>query len=163
PGMNAPNEMYVVQCVARLQQRELTAEALVRSCLSRIAEREPQVQAWEILAQDAIDQARRIDAQPRRPLLCGLPVGIKDLMDTASILLRRSRLEAQLRHVRPARRAPAGAVARHVGILRPAGRGPAVDRGRAFGRSGARAHRRAAAPAAPGSVPHRSVAQGRAL
>ena len=51
--MSEPNELSVVQCVARLQQRDLTAEVLVRSCLSRIAEREPQVQAWEILAPDA--------------------------------------------------------------------------------------------------------------
>jgi len=85
PGMSEPNELSVVQCVTRLQQRDLTAEVLVRSCLSRIEEREPQVQAWEIVAPDAIEQARRIDEQPRRPLLCGLPVGIKDLIDTADL------------------------------------------------------------------------------
>ena len=83
--MSEPNELSVVQCVARLLQRDLTAEVLVRSCLSRIAEREPQVQAWEILAPDAIEQARRIDEQPQRPILCGLPVGIKDLIDTADL------------------------------------------------------------------------------
>ena len=83
--MSAPHELSVADCMARLQQRELTAEALVRSCLSHVAEREPQVQAWEIVAPDAIEQARRIDGQPRRPLLCGLPVGIKDLIDTADL------------------------------------------------------------------------------
>jgi Asp-tRNA(Asn)/Glu-tRNA(Gln) amidotransferase A subunit family amidase len=66
-------------------QRELSAEELVRSCLARIAEREPQVQAWEVLAGDAVDQARRIDAQREGPLLRGLPVGIKDLIDTADL------------------------------------------------------------------------------
>jgi Asp-tRNA(Asn)/Glu-tRNA(Gln) amidotransferase A subunit family amidase len=83
--MSAPHELPVAQCVALLQQRELAAEVVVRSCLSRIAERDPQIQAWEILASDAIEQARQIDALPSRPLLCGLPVGIKDLIDTADL------------------------------------------------------------------------------
>ena len=39
--MSAPHELSVADCMARLQQRELTAEALVRSCLSHVAEREP--------------------------------------------------------------------------------------------------------------------------
>ena len=57
----------------------------MRSCLARIAQREPEVQAWEVMAQDALERARRIDAQPQRPLLCGVPVGIKDLIDTADL------------------------------------------------------------------------------
>jgi amidase len=83
--MSAPHELSVAETVDRLTRRELTAEDLVRSCLAWIAEREPRVQAWEVLASDAIDQARRIDAQASRPLLCGLPVGIKDLIDTADL------------------------------------------------------------------------------
>jgi Asp-tRNA(Asn)/Glu-tRNA(Gln) amidotransferase A subunit family amidase len=83
--MTAPHEMTVAELVARLARRELSAEELVRSCLLRIAEREPQVQAWEVLAPDAVEQARRIDA-PREPvLLRGLPIGIKDLIDTADL------------------------------------------------------------------------------
>ena len=83
--MSAPNELSVADAVGRLGRRELGAEELVRSCLQRIAAREPEVQAWEVLAEDAVDQARRIDAQPYRPLLRGLPVGIKDLIDTADL------------------------------------------------------------------------------
>jgi Asp-tRNA(Asn)/Glu-tRNA(Gln) amidotransferase A subunit family amidase len=83
--MSAPHELSVAQALERLARRELTAEELVRSCLARIAEREPRVQAWEILAADAVDQAKRIDAQSHRPLLGGLPVGIKDLIDTADL------------------------------------------------------------------------------
>jgi len=80
--VTAPHELSVADAVARLDVRELTAEELVRDCLSQIAEREPRVQAWQVLAPDAIEQARRIDAQPQRPLLPGLPVGIKALFDT---------------------------------------------------------------------------------
>jgi amidase len=72
--------------VARLSRRELSAEELVRQCLTRIAAREPEVQAWEVLdAEGALAEARRIDALRDRPRLCGLPVGIKDLIDTAEL------------------------------------------------------------------------------
>jgi Asp-tRNA(Asn)/Glu-tRNA(Gln) amidotransferase A subunit family amidase len=83
--MTAPRELPVARAVELLDRGELSAEALVRDCLARIAEREPQVQAWQALAPDAVDQARRMDARPDRPLLRGLPVGIKDLIDTADL------------------------------------------------------------------------------
>ena len=84
--MTAPNELTVAQAVSLLEKRELSAEELLDSCLERIAQREPQVQAWEALdPRGALEQARRIDASPRRPLLHGVPVGIKDLIDTADL------------------------------------------------------------------------------
>jgi amidase len=74
----------VAKALALLSRRELSAEELVRQCLARIEEREPVVQAWEALdAEGALREARRIDGLRERPLLCGLPVGIKDLIDTA--------------------------------------------------------------------------------
>ena len=83
--MIAPHELSVRDAVERLERRELTAEALVRDCLAYIAEREPRVQAWQVLAPDAVEQARRIDASPTAPLLRGVPVGIKDLIDTKDL------------------------------------------------------------------------------
>ena len=72
--------------VGRLSRRELSAGDLVRQCLVRIAEREPVVQAWEVLdAEGALAEARRIDALRDRPQLCGVPVGVKDLIDTADL------------------------------------------------------------------------------
>ena len=74
------------EAVAQLSRREISAEKLVRRCLARIAEREPVVQAWEALdAEAAIAEARRIDALRDRPPLYGLPVGVKDLIDTADL------------------------------------------------------------------------------
>ena len=71
------------QCIAR---RELTSEALVRSCLERISAREPQVQAWTFLdAELALAQARACDRQSPRSPLHGVPVGIKDVLDTADM------------------------------------------------------------------------------
>ena len=74
------------EAVAQLSRREISAEKLVRRCLARIAEREPIVQAWEALdAEAAIAEARRIDALRDRPPLYGLPIGVKDLIDTADL------------------------------------------------------------------------------
>jgi Asp-tRNA(Asn)/Glu-tRNA(Gln) amidotransferase A subunit family amidase len=74
----------------RLASGALTAEALVEACLARIAAHEPQVGAWAWLDGDhAITQARKLDAwrQAGRALgpLHGLPVGIKDIIDTKGI------------------------------------------------------------------------------
>src|SRR5882672_4950753 len=78
--------MGAAQAVALLSRRELSAEELVRRCLARIAEREPTVQAWEVLdAEGALAAARGIDRLRDRPPLCGLPVGVKDLIDTGDL------------------------------------------------------------------------------
>src|SRR2546421_7883526 len=78
--------MGAAQAVALLSRRELSAEELVRRCLTRIAEREAAVQAWEVVdAEGALAEARRIDRLRDRPPLCGLPVGVKDLIDTRDL------------------------------------------------------------------------------
>jgi Asp-tRNA(Asn)/Glu-tRNA(Gln) amidotransferase A subunit family amidase len=71
------------EAVRRLVRGETTAEALVAACLGRIRAEEPQVQAWECLeAERALKDARAADSHPRPPLY-GLPVGVKDIIDTA--------------------------------------------------------------------------------
>ena len=67
-----------------------TAEAVAQSCLARIAEREPAVQAWTWLDPDQVlAQARAADRRRAAgvPLgaLHGIPVGIKDIIDTADM------------------------------------------------------------------------------
>ena len=69
-----------------LQRRELRAEDLVRACLDRIAEREPELQAFVAVDADAaLAQARTLDAGPVRGPLHGLPLGVKDLFDTVDL------------------------------------------------------------------------------
>ncbi|MEY3474340.1 MAG: hypothetical protein RL087_798, partial [Pseudomonadota bacterium] len=41
------HRLSACEAQAALAQRSLRAEDLVRACLDRIAEREPQVQAWQ--------------------------------------------------------------------------------------------------------------------
>src|SRR5215472_15761730 len=58
--------------VRLIGQGELTAEAVVESCLARIAEREPVVRAWAHLAGEAaLAKARERDRSGKKTLLNG--------------------------------------------------------------------------------------------
>jgi len=64
----------------------LTSEALTRACLDRIAEREDTVHAWQYLdGEQALAEARRRDSEPPRGPLHGVPVAVKDLIDTVDM------------------------------------------------------------------------------
>ena len=64
----------------------LTAEAVVASCLERIAEREPVVRAWAYLAGEAaLARARAFDRAGKKTLLGGVPFGLKDIFDAAEM------------------------------------------------------------------------------
>ena len=77
------NQLPAWQAAALLARRELKAVDLLRACLDRIDEREPQVRAFVQLGADAaLAKARELDAGPLRGLLHGLPFGVKDLFDT---------------------------------------------------------------------------------
>ena len=64
----------------------MTSEERVRECLERIAAREGALRAWAWLNADAaLAQARARDAEAPRGPLHGLPVGVKDVIDTADM------------------------------------------------------------------------------
>ena len=70
----------------RMHAREIRAIDVVEDCLARIAEREPVIHAWAFLDPErARGQAHVLDAGPIRGPLHGIPVGVKDLMDTADM------------------------------------------------------------------------------
>jgi len=68
----------------------ISSEQLVEACLARIAEVDGQIQAWAFLDSDyALAQARaldqlRLEGKPIGPLH-GVPIGIKDIFDTADM------------------------------------------------------------------------------
>jgi len=67
----------------RMAAGELSSEAYTQALLGRIAEREPLVQAWaHVDADHALAQARACDREPRRSPLHGIPVGVKDVINT---------------------------------------------------------------------------------
>jgi len=79
----ALERMSMAQAARAVATGACTSEALVRACLARIEEREPLLRAWSALDADgAIAQARALDCGPRRGLLHGVPIGVKDVIST---------------------------------------------------------------------------------
>ncbi|HET7364279.1 MAG TPA: amidase [Burkholderiales bacterium] len=80
------SEMTAAAAARKLAIGEITSEALVAACLERIAERDEAVRAWAFIDRAAaLAQARALDRTPRRSRLHGMPVGIKDIIDTADL------------------------------------------------------------------------------
>ncbi len=80
------NQLTASEIVAAIAAKKTTAEAVARACLDHIAAREPQVEAWQFLDPDfVIKQARALDASGKVGPLQGVPVGIKDIIDTADM------------------------------------------------------------------------------
>ncbi len=85
--MAHPNRLPAVEAAAAIKAQTLSSEELTRACLDRIGERDAEVQAWAHLdVEKALSQARSADAAQAAgaPLgiLHGVPVGIKDIIDT---------------------------------------------------------------------------------
>ena len=71
---------------ALMAKRELTSEQYVRALLLRIAAREPLIRAWAYIdPENALAQARERDREPRRSALHGIPVGVKDVINTRDL------------------------------------------------------------------------------
>ena len=84
--MNDIANLSARQIATKVAARELSAESVVRVCLERIAAAEPQVHAWQHLdAPLALARAREIDRGTLHGALLGVPLGAKDLMDTADM------------------------------------------------------------------------------
>ncbi len=84
--MTEPFELDATDAAARIDAGSLTAEALIESCISRIEAREDDVRAWKHFDADAVrKQAKALDRGPKRGPLHGLPFGVKDIIDTATM------------------------------------------------------------------------------
>ena len=81
--MTEPYQLTLGQMAKALRTKTLTSEALVTSCLERIAAVDPEVLAWARLdGNAALSRARELDQEPPRSLLHGIPIGVKDIIDT---------------------------------------------------------------------------------
>ncbi len=100
------NMMNAVFASAAIRAGKITSEELVRACLDRIEEAEPTVKAWTYLdPEDAMRQARSLDLMQKEGRhigpLHGIPVGIKDIFETADMptengtVLHKGRLPTQ--------------------------------------------------------------------
>ena len=83
-----PCELGAAHAARKIREQRMTSEMLVHSCLAQIDAREAQVQAWAHLNDGhALALARRADTLQRSGAqlgpLHGVPIGIKDIFDTA--------------------------------------------------------------------------------
>ena len=80
------NQLSATGIVRAIATGETTAEAVTRACLDRIVARDGALQAWAFIdPENALAQARALDAATVRGPLHGVPVGIKDVLDTADM------------------------------------------------------------------------------
>ena len=82
--------MSAAERLAEIRAGKLSAEAYLEAWLERIRKVDEEIQAWAFLdPRHALEQARAADQRKRlgRPLgaLHGLPVGVKDIVDTADM------------------------------------------------------------------------------
>ena len=90
PERESPEQLSASEAARRIAKGLLTSEELVGACLEQIRAVEPHVQAWTFLDEElALRQARAADELRRSGqsagALCGLPVGIKDIIDTGDM------------------------------------------------------------------------------
>jgi Asp-tRNA(Asn)/Glu-tRNA(Gln) amidotransferase A subunit family amidase len=76
--MIEPNRLGAKEAARRIERGELEAQALIASCLERIAAREAEVRAWVY-----VNKEIEVSAPPAP--LYGVPVGVKDIFDTADM------------------------------------------------------------------------------
>jgi Asp-tRNA(Asn)/Glu-tRNA(Gln) amidotransferase A subunit family amidase len=83
--MKGPERLTAREAAARLTTGELTAEDLTRACLEQ-ARAGAAIKAWAWLdPEQALAQARAVDRAGRKGRLAGVPVGIKDIIDTVDM------------------------------------------------------------------------------
>jgi aspartyl-tRNA(Asn)/glutamyl-tRNA(Gln) amidotransferase subunit A len=90
---NGPAELTdltLAEASSRIRQRTVTPTNLTEACLARIEKYNPQLNAFITVMKDqALAQAHDLDAEQRsgklRGPLHGIPIGLKDLFDTAGV------------------------------------------------------------------------------
>jgi Asp-tRNA(Asn)/Glu-tRNA(Gln) amidotransferase A subunit family amidase len=77
------NELSASEIAAGIADGKFTAEAVMRDCLERIEAREGALSAWASFDPDlAMAEARARDNAPAKGVLHGVPIGVKDVIDT---------------------------------------------------------------------------------
>ena len=88
PGaaIDDPAALSLSAAAGAIAARRLSSAALVEGLLERCERREPEIGAWAWLDPDTLrEQARRCDRETPAGPLHGVPVGVKDVIDTADM------------------------------------------------------------------------------
>lgn len=89
--MSEPPVCPIARAMARaMAAHEMTAEACVRTCLTRIAARDAALGAWTVVDEEgALAQARVCDRMRaldgKAPALAGIPIAVKDNIETSDL------------------------------------------------------------------------------
>ncbi|MEO8751058.1 MAG: amidase [Casimicrobiaceae bacterium] len=80
------NRLSASELARAIARGDTTSEAAVSACLARIDERERDVRAWVYIDREAaLEQARACDRTGPKGPLHGVPIGVKDVLDTADM------------------------------------------------------------------------------
>jgi amidase len=78
-----PNRLSLVESAEAIRAGKLTSQRLVRACLDRIEAREGSIKAWaSVDPENVLRQAHACDSGKASGALRGVPVGIKDVLNT---------------------------------------------------------------------------------
>lgn len=89
-GSGDLTELSLAEASARIRARSVTPQQLVEACLARIQIFNPKVNAFiTVMRDDALKQAQELGAEQKagkvRSPLHGIPIALKDNMDTAGV------------------------------------------------------------------------------
>ena len=80
------NRLSATELARAIARGDTTSEAAVTACLVRIDARERDVRAWAYIDREAaLEQARARDRAEPKGSLHGVPIGVKDVLDTADM------------------------------------------------------------------------------
>ena len=86
PAASRTATLTAAEGLRAIEQGALTSVAWTEACLERIESRNPEIRAWvHVNADAALEHARQTDRRGRRRLFDGVPLGIKDTIDTADM------------------------------------------------------------------------------
>jgi Asp-tRNA(Asn)/Glu-tRNA(Gln) amidotransferase A subunit family amidase len=84
--MDPLNQLSATDAAARIAAGTLKSETLVAACIERIRARESEVRAWAHFDPEAaLSHARARDKESPRTRMHGIPVGVKDVIDTVDM------------------------------------------------------------------------------
>lgn len=80
------NTLSATEIAAKVASRVISCEEVARSCLARVDTRESVRKAWAYVDADLIlRQAKALDSSDERGPMHGVPVGVKDVIDTCDM------------------------------------------------------------------------------
>jgi len=114
--MPDPRMLSVRDAAREIATKRLGVTDYIEAWLERIAAREGEVGAWQVFDRDAVlEAARRCDGEPPRGSLHGIPIAVKDVIDTVDMPTGYG--SAIYRNHRPAADASCVALARAAGAI----------------------------------------------